>query len=77
MSTQRFRLKAAVIATTRLPERVQLVYLPEGAEILAIDPVPGDTSDSPNRQVCVEWDHQVFSAFAVDIQERGEALMGA
>jgi hypothetical protein len=77
MPRQRFRLRAAVIATTRGPERSRIVYLPEGTEILAIDPIPSEHAGPPNRQVSVEWEHQVFSAFAVDIQERGEALCGS
>jgi hypothetical protein len=74
MSLQRFRLNAAVIATTASSGRSEIVYLPEGAEILAIDPVGSNLADPPNLRVSVEWEHNVFSAFAVDIRERSEPL---
>jgi hypothetical protein len=71
---QRFRLNASIIATESRAGWQEIVYLPEGAEILVMDPISPSPSDPPNRQVSVEWEHHLVTAFAVDIQERGKPL---
>jgi hypothetical protein len=74
---QKFRLNRSIIATESRDGRPEIVYLPEGAEILTADSISSGFSDPPNRLVSVEWEHHVVSAFAVDIRERAKPLRSA
>jgi len=77
MPQQRFRLNRSIIATESRAGRPEIIYLPEGAEILTTDQISPSLSDPPNRQVSVEWEHHVVFAFAVDIRERAKPLRSA
>jgi len=68
---RRYRLKASTIAVVVEDGKEALVHIPAGAEILALDNLAIDPMDC-NRQVSIEWNHQRFKMFVVDVQERGE-----
>lgn len=76
MPLQRFRVKTATIATTRMGDRMVAVHLPARAEITLIDELPM-SSPRGYEQVSVEWDSRRYQMFVVDLLEKCERVSGA
>lgn len=71
---QRFRVKMATIATTRVANKAIVTHMPAMAEILLLDELPPVPQRNRNEQVSVEWDGRRFRMFVVDILERCERV---
>jgi len=73
MLGQRFRLKTATVATAVIDGKETVFRIPADAELVVIETLCVDSQDLSPR-VKVEWNGQVVTMFAVDIEDHGEPV---
>ena len=73
MPGQRFRLTIATIATAVTDGKATAFRIPAGAEIVVIEKLRVDSQDR-SQQVKVEWNDQIVTMFAVDVEDHGEPV---
>ena len=75
---QRFRLKSPSMGTVLQQDGKKIVFqIPEGSEIVAIDPIPEQLSKDLLRKVNIQWQGRTMTMFLVDVQERGTRIQAA